>query len=90
MDYATMVNTIAEWADVPKTTVKNVLKSFSEATKVTLEEGGEIGIPGLGKFKVIERAARKGVNPRTGKKIKIPAKKAPKFVPAKALKDAVR
>jgi len=39
---------------------------------------------------VAQRKARKGINPQTGAEIKISAKKVPRFVPGKALKDAVR
>ncbi len=44
---------------------------------------------GFGIFKVAQKKARKGRNPQTGAEIKIKAKKVPKFVPGKALKDAV-
>jgi len=45
---------------------------------------------GFGTFKVGQRKARKGRNPQTGKDIEIKAKTVPKFVPGKALKNAVR
>jgi len=45
---------------------------------------------GFGTFKVDKRKARKGINPQTGEKIKIKARKVPKFVEGKALKDAVK
>ena len=44
---------------------------------------------GFGTFKVAQRNARKGRNPQTGEEIKIKAKKVPRFVAGKALKDAV-
>ncbi len=47
-------------------------------------------IASLGTFKVVKRKARKGVNPRTLAKIKIPATALPRFTPAKALREAVR
>ncbi|HPX98243.1 MAG TPA: HU family DNA-binding protein, partial [Thermotogota bacterium] len=43
----------------------------------------------FGTFKVSQRKARTGVNPKTMKKMKIPAKKTPKFVPGKELKEKV-
>jgi DNA-binding protein HU-beta len=46
-------------------------------------------VAGFGAFRVTKRAAREGVNPRTGEKIHIAAKITPKFKAAKALKDAV-
>ena len=48
----------------------------------------EVTLPGLGKLKTTTRAARTGRNPQTGAEIQIPAKRAPTFTPAKALKDA--
>jgi DNA-binding protein HU-beta len=38
---------------------------------------------------MVERTAREGLNPATGKKIKIPAKKAVKFTAGKAFKEAL-
>jgi len=38
---------------------------------------------------VVKRKARKGVNPQTGEKIKIAARKAPTFKAGAALKEAV-
>jgi len=46
-------------------------------------------IPGLGKLVLVQRKARKGRNPATGKEIQIPAKKVVKFRVAKVAKDAI-
>ena len=54
-----------------------------------LKSGGTVTFTGFGSFKVTNRAARKGRNPRTGKEITIPASKAVKFTPGKMLKEAV-
>ena len=62
------------------------LDSLSIITTTTLEAGGEVPLPGLGKLSV---AAREGRNPRTGETIQIAASRKLKFAPAKALKDAV-
>ena len=52
--------------------------------------GGEpVKIPGFGQFKVRDRAARIARNPATGEPVKVPAKRVFKFLPAKALKEAV-
>ena len=52
--------------------------------------GDDVKIPGFGNFKVAKRAARMGVNPRTGQKIQIAATITPKFKAGKALKMAVK
>ena len=61
------------------------------ATLTDAMKGGDaVTFTGFGSFKVTKRAARKGRNPRTGKEINIPAGKAVKFTPGKALKEAVK
>jgi DNA-binding protein HU-beta len=62
---------------------------FSSITKA-LKKKDTVTLVGFGTFKVGQRKARKGRNPQTGKEIEIKAKKVAKFVPGKALKDAVR
>jgi DNA-binding protein HU-beta len=61
---------------------------FEDITNACI--GGEpVKIPGFGQFKVRDRAARIARNPATGEPVKVPAKRVFKFLPAKALKEAV-
>ena len=62
-----------------------VIESITKA----LKKKDSVTLVGFGTFKVDKRKARKGRNPQTGEVIKIKAKKVPKFVAGKALKDAV-
>jgi len=80
---------LAEKTDLPSGQAKSAVDGFADILTETLSRGGEINIAGLGKFSVVERGARQGVNPATGEKIQIAASKAPKFTAAKALKDSV-
>lgn len=66
--------------------VNVVLDTISKA----LAKGDKVVLTGFGNFSVSKRAARMGVNPRTGAKIKIAASKVPKFKAGKSLKDAVK
>lgn len=66
--------------------VETILDSITNS----LKNGEEVSLSGFGTFRVSKRAARTGVNPRTGEKIQIPAMKVPKFKAGKKLKDAVR
>ena len=61
-------------------------KSLEHMTKKDAE-GDDVSLIGFGTFARVKRAARAGVNPATGEKIKIKAKKLPKFKPGKAWKD---
>lgn len=55
-----------------------------------LKKGESVQITGFGTFEVAKRAARKGRNPATGKEIKIPASKAPKFKAGAVLKKSCK
>ena len=89
MTKAELVSFIANETKATRKTVDAVLNSLVNVVHQTLKKGGEIRIGSLGTFKVLQRKARTGVNPQTKAKMKIPAKKAPAFRAAKALKDAV-
>ncbi len=83
---------VAEISKVAKTTkqeAEQALNGIFDAIKETLSKGKEIRLTGFGSFKVNQRAARTGRNPRTGQEIKIAASKAPVFKAGKELKDAV-
>ena len=54
-----------------------------------LKKKDTVTLLGFGTFKVAQRNARKGRNPQTGQEMTIKAKKVPKFIPGKSLKDAV-
>ncbi len=56
----------------------------------TLGRGEEVAITGFGTFRVVKRAARMGVNPKTGERIQIAASTKPKFRAGKFLKEAVK
>ena len=84
-----LISDIAEAIDTPKSTVRAALEQLSEIVSDALENSDEITLPGMGKLKVSERPARTGRNPQTGQTLQIAAKKVVKFVPAKALSDAI-
>ena len=56
----------------------------------TLKKDDKVAISGFGVFSVSKRAARAGVNQKTGAKIQIPTMKVPKFKAGNGLKEAVR
>ena len=84
-----LISDIAEAIDTPKSTVRAALEHLSEIVSDALENGDEITLPGIGKLKVSERPARTGRNPQTGQALQIAAKKIVKYIPAKALSDAI-
>lgn len=89
MNQAELVAAVTEKTDLSKKQTETLLKIVGDVVTDALVNGDEVTFPGLGKLSVKETAARKGRNPATGAEINIPAKKAPKFSAAKALKDAL-
>ena len=89
MNKSELIETIATQADLSKTKAEEALSATIEAVTTALKKGDEVKLIGFGTFKVSNRAATTGRNPRTGETIKIPASKQAKFVAGKALKDAV-
>jgi DNA-binding protein HU-beta len=73
-----------------KKQAKEIVETIFETITKTLARGEEVAISGFGTFRVARRAAREGINPRTGEKIQIPASIKPKFRAGKALKEAIK
>jgi DNA-binding protein HU-beta len=89
MNKADLVNEVAKVVKTKKEAQAAVDCVLSTITKA-LKKGDAVTLVGFGTFKVQERKARKGRNPQTGAEIFIKARKVPKFVAGKALKDGVR
>ena len=89
MNKSELVSAIAVKTELSKKDAEKSLKAFIDVVTDELAAGGKIQLVGFGTYEVSERAARTGRNPQTGKEMKIPASKAPRFKAGKALKDAV-
>jgi len=89
MTKAELVDRIAQDAEVTKKAAGAALDSAMNAIKEAVKAGDPVTLIGFGTFKMAERAAREGRNPRTGKKMKIPAKNVVKFSAGKAFRESV-
>lgn len=89
MNKAALIELMAKDTKLPKTTCKNALESFIKNIENGLKKNKTIVLTGFGTFSVMKRKARVGVNPATGKKMQIPARKVPKFKAGKRLKDLI-
>lgn len=72
-----------------KKVAEDAVNCVLDSIAASLHKGDKVTLIGFGTFSVIKRAARIGRNPQTGKALKIKAKKVPKFVAGKKLKDTV-
>lgn len=89
MNKTELVAAIAAKAELSKKDSEKALKALTDTVAEQLKKGEKVQLVGFGTFEVVKRAARTGKNPQTGKAIKIPASKAPKFKAGKGLKDTV-
>jgi len=70
-----------------KTTARSTVGAVLETIIKSTKKDGRVSLPGFGTFSVVKRAARKGVNPKTGAPLKIKARKSFRFKPAADLRD---
>ena len=87
MNKTELVAAIAEKTELTKKDSEKALKAFIDVVTEELKKGEKVQLVGFGTL--AKRNARTGKNPQTGKAIKIPACKAPKFKAGKALKETV-
>lgn len=86
-----LVAAIARRSDLSSGQAGRAVEAFVEVVTGELTRGGDVSIPGFGKFTTQQRAARTGVNPRDpSQKVEIPAARVPKFAAGSALKTAVK
>lgn len=84
-----LVELIAKEHALNKAYAGRILETVLEGIVAAVKKGDSVTLTGFGTFKQVARAAREGLNPSTGAKIKIPASTAPKFTPGSAFKAAV-
>ena len=89
MNKTQLVDAVAVKSELSKKDAHKVLEAVLEVITEQLAQGETVTFVGFGTFKVNNRAARTGRNPRTGEEIKIAAARLPGFTAGKVLKDAV-
>lgn len=85
-----LVKEVAANEGLTQKTVRQVLKGVLEVLKQTMAKDKGVFLAGFGVFRVVERGARKGRNPKTGEEVTIPARKTVVFKPAKDLTLMIR
>jgi DNA-binding protein HU-beta len=85
-----LVAKVAENAGIKKVDLQKALDVIIHTIIETIKTGDKVNITGLGIFKLKDKKARLARNPKTGESIQVPAKRAPKFLPSKNFKEAVK
>lgn len=84
------VDAVAGRSGMSKSDAAKAVDAMLDTITDTLRRGDSVTFTGFGKFSTSARAARMGVNPRTGAKVMIPATTVPKFSAGSALKASVK
>jgi len=90
MNKAELVEKVANQTGLTKRISREAVDGIISAITDSLVREERVTLVGFGTFQVMERKARRGVNPQTRETIQIPAKKIPKFRPGKSLREKVR
>ena len=89
MNKGDLIEIAAKEADISKAAAGKALDAMIDAVVKTVSKGGTVTLVGFGTFKSSKRAARTGVNPKTGEKLKIAATTVPRFTAGAGFKTAV-
>jgi len=90
MNKAELIEEVAGQTGLTKRASGKAVDALVSAISDCLSRGEKVTLVGFGTFGVRQRKARVGRNPQTGESIDIPAKKVPKLVPGKNLKNKVK
>ncbi|MDH4229683.1 MAG: integration host factor subunit beta [Nitrospirota bacterium] len=90
MTKAELVDSIARKVDgLTRAQVDVLVGTMFASIKDALAVGDKVEIRGFGSFRLRDRAAREGRNPKTGELVTVPAKRVPFFKAGKELKEVV-
>jgi DNA-binding protein HU-beta len=84
------IASVAQRSGLASRDAQKAVDAFLDTITDTLRNGGEVNFTGFGKFSAAARAARQGVNPRTGERVQIAATTVPKYSAGSQLKAAVK
>ncbi len=84
------IASVAQRSGLASRDAQKAVDAFLDTITDTLRSGGDVNFTGFGKFSAAARAARQGVNPRTGERVQIAATTVPKFSAGSQLKAAVK
>jgi DNA-binding protein HU-beta len=90
MNKSDIIEAVARETGLSKAAAGGAVDALIKTVTSALKRGNDVQFTGFGTFTVTDQAARMGVNPQTGAKIQIAARRVPKFRAGKGLKDAVK
>src|SRR5712691_7368969 len=89
MTKADLVEEVSKVTELTRKDSEVIVDTLFESVIKALRTGDKLEVRGFGSFRVRQRNARVGRNPKTGEKVEVPAKRVPYFKPSKELKDLI-
>jgi len=89
MNKVELITSVQKNLDSSKADAERAVNAVIDGIKLGIKKTKTVQIIGFGTFKIGNRKARLGVNPKTGAKIKIKASKTIKFSAGKAFKGSL-
>lgn len=84
---ADLVEEVARVTQLTKKQAEAIVNLVFQTIVETLRSGRKIELRGFGSFRIRNRGARLGRNPKTGERVEVPPKRIPYFKPGKELKE---
>ncbi|GHS91871.1 transcriptional regulator [Alphaproteobacteria bacterium] len=89
MNKGELITSVSTKSGLSKVDSEKAIDAVFDSITDALKDGDEVRMVGFGTFVCVDKPASEGRNPRTGEKIKIKARRVPKFKPGKQLKESV-
>ena len=89
MTKAELVDGVTASGDLTRRDGEIIVDTFFDGIIDAILSNDKVEIRGFGSFRIRQRNARTGRNPKTGDKVDVPAKRVPYFKPSKELRDLV-
>ena len=89
MTKAELVEKVANQINLTKKQTEVVVNTVFSSITDSLAEGKKVELRGFGSFRIRQRNARIGRNPKSGQKVDVPSKKVPFFKAGKELRELV-
>jgi DNA-binding protein HU-beta len=90
MEFQDLVTVLAEQTNYTRREIRQILRELAQIIGQAIEEGRDVHVWGLGKFRNVEAKARSGRHPVTGERIPIPPSRRLKFEPTDELRDRAK
>ena len=84
---AELVEEVSRSAQVTKKQAEEIVQTVFETIVDSLRLGRKVELRGFGSFRIRNRGARIGRNPKTGNRVEVPPKRIPYFKPGKELRE---